>query len=122
MRFCVKTEKPKLTGRLDRRKGLKIGLLGLGTVGGGVYKLLAERAEAIARQINSELVIKKILVRDIAKVRKLDIPEELLTTDYSQIVNDPEIDIVVELLGGTRTGIPVYYRSTAKRQIGSNCQ
>lgn len=79
---------------------IKIGLLGLGTVGGGVHKLLASRREAISRQIGSELVIEKILVRDIAKARGLDIPPELLTTDYKEVVNHPEIDIVVELMGG----------------------
>lgn len=79
---------------------IKIGLLGLGTVGGGVHKLLSGRKEAIARQIGSELEIEKILVRDIAKARGLDIPPQLLTTDYREVVNHPEIDIVVELMGG----------------------
>ena len=94
-----------------------IGLLGLGTVGGGVYKLLTDRAAAIAQQINSELTIKKILVRDIAKARKLEIPAELLTTDYSRIVNDPEIDIIVELLGGLE---PAYQYITEALQIGKS--
>ncbi len=94
-----------------------IGLLGLGTVGGGVYKLLTDRAAAIAQQINSELTIKKILVRDIAKARKLEIPAELLTTDYSRIVNDPEIDIIVELLGGLE---PAYQYITEALQNGKS--
>ncbi len=96
---------------------IRIGLLGLGTVGGGVYKLLTNRAAAIAQQIGSELTIERILVRDIAKARKLDIPQELLTTDYNEIVGNPEIDIVVELLGGIE---PAYQYITAALQNGKS--
>lgn len=96
---------------------IRIGLLGLGTVGGGVYKLLANRTEAIKQQINSELSIDKILVRDIAKARKLEIPQEILTTDYNEIVNNPEIDIVVELIGGIE---PAYQYITEALQNGKS--
>lgn len=96
---------------------IKIGLLGLGTVGGGVYKLLAERRQAITEQIGNELVIEKILVRDIAKARGLNIPAELLTTDYNQVVNHPEIDLVVELIGGIE---PAYQYITEALQNGKS--
>lgn len=96
---------------------IKIGLLGLGTVGGGVYKLLNQRTEEIAKQINSEVVIEKILVRDISKARKFEIPSHILTTNFEDVVNNPEIDIVVELIGGIE---PAYQYITAALQNGKS--
>lgn len=96
---------------------IRIGLLGLGTVGGGVYKLLLQRTEMIAKQINSELRIEKVLVRDTSKMRGLEIPSDILTTDYKDVVNNPEIDIVVELMGGVT---PAYQYITEALQNGKS--
>lgn len=96
---------------------IKIGLLGLGTVGGGVYKLLLQRTEMIAKQINGELSIEKVLVRDTSKMRSLQIPSDILTTDYKDVVNNPEIDIVVELMGGVT---PAYQYITEALQNGKS--
>lgn len=70
---------------------IKIGLIGLGTVGSGVYKSLAEFD-------NVEIV--KVAVRNINKPRSVQVPTENLTTNSYDIVNDPSIDVVVELMGG----------------------
>ena len=74
---------------------LRIGLFGLGTIGTGF-------AEAILsnRRLAENLTIKKILVRDLTKTRSVLIPKEILTDDPYQIINDPDIDVIVELLGG----------------------
>lgn len=80
---------------------INIGLLGLGTVGSGVYQLLSRDNDIIKRRLDAELRVKKILVRDIAKSRPLQVAPELLTDDAAQIIADPEIAIVVELIGGT---------------------
>ncbi|MBM7854623.1 homoserine dehydrogenase [Desulfohalotomaculum tongense] len=79
---------------------VKIGLLGLGTVGRGVYRILTENAVNIERRIGLKLEIKKVLVRDLNKDRGVKIDPGMLTTDINEIINDPEIDIVVEVLGG----------------------
>lgn len=73
-------------------------ILGAGTVGGGVYKLAQAMEEDIFHKTGARLVIKKMLVRNVNKERK-GIPSEILTDDWNSIINDPEIDIIVELMG-----------------------
>ncbi len=79
---------------------VKVGLVGLGTVGSGVYELIAQNGEFIAQKTGLRLTVKKILVRDLAKPRPVSSPPELLTTQAEEIFGDPEIKIVCELLGG----------------------
>lgn len=83
------------------RQIIKIGLLGLGTVGRGVFRILQENRESIQQRIGARLEIKKILVRSLAKDRGIELPAGILTTDLNEITCDPEIKIVVEVLGGT---------------------
>lgn len=79
---------------------IKIGLLGLGNIGGGTFKILQMNEEQITRRAGSKLQIKKILVRSLEKPRTVEVTPDLLTTDPSEILNDPEIRIVIELMGG----------------------
>jgi homoserine dehydrogenase len=81
-------------------KKIYIGLIGFGNVGCGVVKILRDRKRFLAEKIGTEIVIKKICDKDITTKRSVAVPRELLTTDISQIVNDPQIDIIVELMGG----------------------
>lgn len=80
-------------------KEISIGLLGSGTVGTGVVRVLKENADDIAKKVGGRIAIKKILVRDISKKREY-LEDIQLTDNADDILNDPEIDIVVELLGG----------------------
>lgn len=84
---------------MEASKKIKAALLGLGTVGGGVYKLLEKRKADMPKTIGAELEIEKILVRSKGKVRE-GIPEGLLTTDWKDIIEDDTIQIVIELIGG----------------------
>jgi len=77
-----------------------IGLMGLGVVGGGVAKVLSHHAHPLSRKAGSPIKLKKVLVRDIAKPRSLLLPHGLLTTDSQDILADPEVQIVVEVMGG----------------------
>ncbi len=79
---------------------IKVGLLGMGTVGRGVYRVLTKNADAISSRIGAKIEIKKILVRDVTKDRGLELEKNILTTNIDDIINDPEIEIVVEVLGG----------------------
>lgn len=80
---------------------IKVGLLGLGVVGGGTWKVLRDNAEEIARRAGRRIEITAVAVRDIEKARKLIGNGSLrITTDGLEIARDPEIDIVVELIGG----------------------
>ena len=77
-----------------------VGLLGLGTVGAGVVEVLRRNGEAIARRAGGPLLIRRVLVRDLHRARAGGIDRELLTTDVQVILDDPQIDVVVELIGG----------------------
>ena len=80
-------------------KIVQIGLLGFGTVGTGVVRVLTDNSQLIAQRAGTAITINKILVRDLNKKRALSTAAEL-TTDPAAVIGDPEIDIVVELLGG----------------------
>ena len=76
---------------------LKVGVIGVGTVGSAVVRILEDNKEMITARAGSEVVVKTGVVRTLGKDRGLDIA---LTSDPYEVVNDPEIDIVVELMGG----------------------
>jgi homoserine dehydrogenase len=79
---------------------VKVGLIGFGTVGTGVVKILCNNADLIARRVGRKVVLIKIADLDITTDRGVTIPSGILTTDVNDILNDPQIDIVVELIGG----------------------
>lgn len=80
-------------------KPICIALLGLGTVGSGVYKLIHRRAQEMPQIAGAPIEISHILVRNTAKERP-GVDSSLLTDNWTDIVNDPEVSIVVELMGG----------------------
>ena len=81
-------------------QGVTLGILGLGTVGSGVVKILRQNRQVLERRVGLPLHIKRIAVRDLKAKRATEVEVELLTTDPWTVVRDPEIDIVVELIGG----------------------
>ena len=78
-----------------------IGLIGAGTVGGGVYQAIQRNSSLLACRLGVSLEITRVVVRDKRRPRKVKIPRTLLTTDWRKVVEDPSIDLVVELIGGT---------------------
>jgi len=87
---------------MTAKESIGIGLMGLGVVGGGVARTLVEKADSIAEQVGCPLMVRKILERDLAKTRASGMEPCLFTTDSAEIIGDPEIDIVIEVLGGER--------------------
>lgn len=81
-------------------QAVKIGLMGLGTVGGGTATVLLRNCEEIARRVGRQLEIVHAAARDIADQTILDPAKVKLSEDASTVVNDPDVDIVVELIGG----------------------
>jgi homoserine dehydrogenase len=81
-------------------ESIKVGLLGLGIVGGGTWKVLARNAGEISRRAGRNIEVTRVAVRDIAKARALLGDAVELGTDSFAVVRDPSIDIVVELIGG----------------------
>ena len=80
---------------------IQIGLIGLGTIGTGVAKTLLENSALLEDRLGFALNLKGIADIDIAKDRGIKIPEGMLTTDANRLINDKEIDIIIELIGGT---------------------
>jgi homoserine dehydrogenase len=81
-------------------KPVKVGVIGLGTVGGGTVNVLKRNAEEIARRAGREIVVSRAAARNLDQPRICDTHGIDLTTDPFLIVNDPDIDVVVELMGG----------------------
>ncbi len=79
---------------------INVGLLGCGTVGSGVVKLLDQNQEIITKRTGDTIRLKSVLEKDIEKCLALGLNEEMVVADFSKIVDDKEIDIVVELIGG----------------------
>ncbi|QSA95682.1 homoserine dehydrogenase [Methylococcus sp. EFPC2] len=81
-------------------KPVKVGLLGLGTVGGGTVNVLRRNAGEITRRAGREILVTHASARDLSRPRICDTHDIKLSTDPYEIVNDPEVEIVVELIGG----------------------
>lgn len=81
-------------------KTVKVGLLGLGTVGTGVVRIVEGHQEDLRSQVGSDISIEKILVKDRTKTRSVAVDAAKLTEDPWEIVRDPAIDVIVEVMGG----------------------
>src|SRR5579863_9072514 len=79
---------------------IRLGLLGCGTVGGGVVALLQANAAYLASSVGARLEIGRILVRDLDKARVEGADGALLTTSADDVLGDPSIDVFVEVMGG----------------------
>jgi homoserine dehydrogenase len=79
---------------------LGIALIGCGTVGGGVARLLLEQGERLAARAGRPLVLRHVVVRDSAKPRPIDLSREMITTDLQSVLRDPSVQVGVELVGG----------------------
>ena len=93
----VKTDKG--SGEMNEQQTSKIGLLGLGTVGSGVYKIIERQKEEMVKKTGARLEIAGILVHNLNKVRD-GVDTSLLTDRWEDIINNDEISIVIEVMGG----------------------
>ncbi len=84
-----------------KRNIVNIGIVGFGTVGSGLVSILLDPKSELSKKLGFDLRIKRIADKDTTRDRGITLPPGLLTHDVSTIVEDPEIDIVVELVGGT---------------------
>jgi len=86
--------------KLAGKEVLGIGLLGLGTVGSAVYHMLLSRADEFVDRHGVKIKVRKVLVKHFEKARTVKVPFEHLTLDYNKVLDDPEVDIIVETMGG----------------------
>ncbi|MBC8137507.1 MAG: homoserine dehydrogenase [Fibrella sp.] len=92
---------------------IKVGILGFGTVGSGTVKILQDNTDAISARIGAKVVVSRVAVRDIAKPREVSLLSTALTTNPEDITDDPEIEIVAELIGGVEPARSLVARAIA---------
>lgn len=92
---------------------LRVGLFGCGTVGGGVHRILTAERARIARETGVDIGIARVCVRDPHKERSVTLDRERLTTDAGEILDDPSIDVVIEVIGGERDALGIISRALA---------
>ena len=80
--------------------GTKVAIIGLGTVGTGVAKILLEQSDRVTRHAGQSLELTKVVVRDLKKPRHCSLPPGVVTTDLDEVIKDPEISVVAQLIGG----------------------
>jgi homoserine dehydrogenase len=80
---------------------ISLGMIGGGTVGSGVFHALQRNGGLLSSRIGIKVNVRKIAVKAFDEPRPYEIPTDLMTTDWQSVVNDPETDIIVELVGGT---------------------
>ena len=91
---------------------VRIGLAGLGTVGSGLVAVLQQNGDWIAARLGRAVTVKTVLVRDLTKPRAVTLgPEVAITTDADALVTDPDIDIVVELMGGIDAAFALIHKA-----------
>ena len=81
-------------------KPIHVGLLGIGTVGGGTWTVLSRNQEEITRRAGRGIVITKVADKDVERAKKITGGKVAVTADANEVVTDPDIDIVIELIGG----------------------
>ncbi|MCI0841552.1 MAG: homoserine dehydrogenase [Chloroflexi bacterium] len=82
------------------KESVGIGLLGMGVVGGGVARVISQKGRHIQHLVGAPVAIEGILVRDVGRARSFDAPASLFTTNPNDVLHNPKVDIVVELMGG----------------------
>ncbi|MEO0509948.1 MAG: homoserine dehydrogenase [Verrucomicrobiota bacterium] len=99
---------------MSEKRIIRIGLLGFGVVGQGVWKNIENNRQALEFRLGAQLDISRVVVKNAAKKRDVDIPSERYSTEPSTIIEDPDIDIVCELMGGTDEALDLTRRALEK--------
>src|SRR3954467_2868848 len=94
-----------------------IGLAGMGNVGAGVYKHLTANRALLRERLGFELPVRKIAVRDRTRARDVEAPAELLTTRWEDLLDDPTIQIVIELMGQKKESLQLVLGALERRKV-----
>ena len=82
--------------------GINVGIIGFGTVGAGTVEILIKNREIISNRVGNEVTLRKIADLDIESDRGVPVDRDLLTTEAMDVIDDPDIHVVVELMGGLK--------------------
>jgi homoserine dehydrogenase len=96
---------------------IQVGLAGLGNVGAGVFKNLEKNRSLITKRTGADIRVARVAVRDLKRKRDVEVPEAILTTDWQELVNDPAIPVIVELIGGTTTAYDMVCAALRAKKI-----
>ncbi|HEV7999563.1 MAG TPA: homoserine dehydrogenase [Planctomycetaceae bacterium] len=89
---------------------LRVALLGLGNVGTGVAKLLLDQPARVARRAGRPIELRRVIVRDLRKARSVKLPAEIISDDPRHVIEDREIDVAIELMGGVTPTFEVFQK------------
>lgn len=81
-------------------KDISIGLLGLGVVGSGVLQIIEHHQDELVHQLGRNIKVEKVLIRNLEKARNIEIDENVLTTNPDDVLMNPKIDVIIEVMGG----------------------
>src|SRR5207245_809590 len=79
---------------------IRVGLLGCGHVGSAVARMVHDHAEEVATRAGSKVEIARVAVRNLSKERDVDLPQDVFTHDPHEVVRDPAVDVIIEVIGG----------------------
>lgn len=96
---------------MSDKRTIRIGLLGFGVVGQGVWKNIEKNRQALEYRLGAALEISQVVVKDASKDREVKVPAESYSSDPARVVDNPEIDIVCELMGGTGKALELTRRA-----------
>ncbi len=102
---------------MSTKRTVRIGLLGFGVVGQGVWKNIEKNRQALEYRLGARLDISQVVVKNAGKQRDVQVPAERYSTDPARVVDNPEIDIVCELMGGTGEALELTRRALAGGKI-----
>lgn len=107
----MQTAPARQSGKHDAPKRSNVAIIGLGTVGAGVAKLLIDHGDRTARHAGKTIWLSKAVVRDLKKPRDVELPDGILTDSIDEVLEDPEIDIIIQLMGGLSPAREVMLRA-----------
>lgn len=102
---------------MSEKRTIRIGLLGFGVVGQGVWKNIENNRQALEYRLGAQLDITQVVVKNLSRERDVAVPADSLSTDPAKVVDNPEIDIVCELMGGTGEALELTRRALQQGKI-----
>ena len=96
---------------MSEKRTVRIGLLGFGVVGQGVWKNIEGNRSTLEERLGVDLVITEVVVKNLEQERAIQVPQEVISTDPSSVVDNSEVLIVCELIGGTTDALHFPRRS-----------
>ena len=93
---------------------LRVGLAGLGTVGAAVWRRLESQRELLRQRTGTEIRVEQVAVRRPERAREIGVPEGIVTSDFRKLIDNPDLDVVVELIGGTTDAYTLIHQALGR--------